>query len=365
MKYFGSLVWAVLMMGAIVGWLAFNTYAKKTVAEDKKVQQAETAKATAVKPLRVQVRRITATPRREVMTIRGRTEAVASVNVRARTSGQVIALEAEKGAFVEKGAVLCTLDMDTRAARLAEAEATLAQAELDYKAAAALMKQGYAAETREAANRAKRDAAIAAIKQVRIDIARTKIRAPFSGVVEEQPAKVGDLLSTGNVCARLVAQDPILVVGEVTENDVAKLKVGAAASASLVTGETVQGRIRFVAQMSDTATRTFRIEVEAPNTSRALRSGVTAEISVPLKQAPAHMLAYSLLSLSDNGRIGVRVVQDDNRIRFYPVTILGDGPGGAWVSGLPETARLITVGQDYVRDGQLVEPVEMTAEAGS
>lgn len=365
MKHLGSLVWAALMLGAIVGWLALNTYAKKTVTAEETALQSANAKSSIAKPLRVQVRRVTATSRREILTIRGRTESESMVNVRARTDGQVISLGADKGNFVKKGSVLCTLDMGTRAARLAEAEAVLAQAELDYKASATLMKRGYAPETQEAARKAKRDAALAIIKQVRIDIERTKIKAPFDGVVEDQPSKVGDLLKNGDVCAKLVSQDPILVVGEVTESEVAKLKIGMPATANLVTGEKAEGQIRFVAQMADAATRTFRVEIKVPNTERKLRSGITSQINVPLKESPAHMLAYSILSLSDNGRIGVRLVNTDNTIRFQPVTILDESKGGVWVSGLPEVARLITVGQDYVREGQTVEPVELTAEAGS
>ncbi len=365
MKYLGSLVWAALMLGAIAGWLALNNYAKTTVSVQEKNQAAANIKNSASRPVRVQVRRITATPRREVMTIRGRTEAMSIVDVRARTAGQIVGLNVKKGAYVQKGTILCTLDMGTRAARLAEAEAVLAQAELEYKASVTLMKRGFAPETQEAARKAKRDAALAIIKQVRIDIERTKIRAPFDGVVEVQPSKVGDLLKNGDICARLVSQNPILIVGEVSEKEVAKLTNGMEATAKLVTGEEARGRVRFVAQMADSATRTFRVEIEVANPKRQLRSGVTSEISVPLKQAPAHMLAYSLLSLSDKGRIGVRLVNEDNTISFMPITILDDGKSGVWVSGLPKSARLITVGQDYVREGQRVEPVELTAEAGS
>lgn len=365
MKHLGSLVWAALMLGAIAGWLALNSYAKKTVSEEKEATISANAAKSISRPVRVQVQRISAVPRREVMTIRGRTEAVAMVDVRARTAGQVIQLNADKGAFVKKDAIMCTLDMGTRQTRLAEAEAALAQAELDYTASSTLMKRGFAPETKSAAHKAKRDAARALIKQVRIDIERIRIRAPFDGIIEQQPSKIGDLLNTGDICARLISQDPILVVGEVTENEIVKLKTGMAATAKLVTGEQVSGTIRFVARMADASTRTFRVEVEIPNPQRSLRAGVTSRISVPLKSSMAHMLAYSLLSLSDDGRIGVRLVNEDDSIRFLPVTILDDSQDGVWVAGLPKTARLIIVGQDYVREGQQVEPVELTAAAGS
>ena len=60
--------------------------------------------------------------------------------------------------------------------------------------------------------------------------------------------------------------------------------------------------------------------------------------------------------LNDNGVVGVRVVEN-GIVRFMPVQIVSDGPDGMWVTGLPDGVDVITVGQEFVSDGQRVKPV--------
>ncbi len=364
MRKFASIAWAAAITAAITIWIFKGPYLLDKMGIRAEKKQAGEVSRSASGPARVRVRVVHAQMRNETLFLRGRTEAVARVEVRAQTSGQIIAVPVKKGAFVKKGAVLCMLDMGARKAQLAEAEAALAQAELDYKASTALSTSGFASKTREAANKARRDAALAAISRVKLDIERTRITAPFAGVIEEQPAKIGDLLQQGGSCATLVQQDPILVTGQVSERNISGLKVNMKAKASLVTGEKVSGHIRFIASSAEPATRTFKIELEVANPDRRLRDGVTARIEIPLALQKAHLVASSLLLLSDAGEIGVRIVDKDNVVRFMPVKILDDGITGTWVGGLPEKVTLITTGQGYVRHGQKVEPVFSTASSG-
>lgn len=61
-----------------------------------------------------------------------------------------------------------------------------------------------------------------------------------------------------------------------------------------------------------------------------------------------------MLTLNDDGELGIRTVTDDNIVRFIPIEIIGDGNDGVWLSGLPDPARVIIVGQDFVRHGDPV-----------
>src|SRR5690606_41511963 len=69
----------------------------------------------------------------------------------------------------------------------------------------------------------------------------------------------------------------------------------------------------------------------------------------------AHKIPASLLTLSDIGELGVKAVDDSGRVSFLPVSVLADEQGGTWVDGLPETVDLITVGQEFAVDGELVQ----------
>jgi len=142
----------------------------------------------------------------------------------------------------------------------------------------------------------------------------------------------------------------------VSECDIAILKIGNPASATLVTGETVEGKIRFVASRADDTTRTFRVEVELPNADGRLRVGVSADIHIPVKQLMAEKISPGILVLDDNGVVGVRAVEH-GIVRFHPVEIVSDGPDGMWVAGLPDHLAVITVGQSFVTDGERVKTV--------
>lgn len=355
MRMHKSYVWAGIVTIAIAGWLGSGM-----LTSDRTEPAEDTAKAPAQSLYRVQVREITAQPREASLLVRGRTEASRTVEVRARTTGIVEKVARREGDRVKAGDLLCQIDMTNRQARLAEARAKLASAKMELNAADKLAKQKFTAETTLAAKRAAYDAAQAAVEQMEWEIDYVAIKAPVDGTIAERPADEGSLLQVGGLCAKLLVLDPMLVVGSVSEREVGVLRTGMAGSATLVTGETAEGTLRFVAPSADQATRTFRIELEVPNPDRSLRDGVTSDIRIPLARTMAHKFSPALLGLNDAGQVGVRILDDANRVKFVPVRILGDDKEGVWVDGLPETARLITVGQDYVTENQVVDPVAET-----
>jgi multidrug efflux system membrane fusion protein len=147
----------------------------------------------------------------------------------------------------------------------------------------------------------------------------------------------------------------MLLVGRVAEKDVHLLKVEQPVTGVLSDGSTVEGPVSFIGAQSDPATRTYAVEIEVPNESYDLRSGLTTEIRIPVAEVLAHKISPALFALDDEGRIGVRIVNDDGVVEFHHVTIVRDETDGVWVSGLPTVATLITVGQELVVPGEIVE----------
>src|SRR5690606_18859464 len=132
---------------------------------------------------------------------------------------------------------------------------------------------------------------------------------------------------------------------------------GLKADISTVTGQTVSGEVTYIASVADNATRSFPVEIEIPNADFAIRDGVTAQATVNIGTAPGQLLPQSVLTLDDEGVLGVRTVED-GKVAFYPVTIVSDTRDGVWVTGLPPIAQVITVGQESVTAGQAVEASE-------
>ncbi|OWY04116.1 efflux RND transporter periplasmic adaptor subunit [Thioclava sp. IC9] len=319
-------------------------------------EQAQQVEETGTPAVPVQAMVSTAEPLDQGVLTRGQTEAARRVEVRAETTGKVISEPLGKGAQVEKGQLLCKLDPGTRPAALAEAQARLTEARLNATAAERLKEGGYRSETATASAQSALEAATAAVEAAQTELARLEITAPFAGLIEEDTAELGSLLSAGGLCATVIQLDPIKLVGYVPETEIDRVQSGAMVGARLATGREVMGKVTFVSQSADAATRTFRIEAEAPNGDQSIREGQTVEMIVAADGTKAHFLPASAMTLNDQGKLGVRLAVD-GVARFAPVDFLRDTPEGVWLAGLPESATVIVVGQDYVTEGS---PVAVT-----
>lgn len=308
-------------------------------------------------PLRVVVQEFAIRNIESAVILRGRTQLSRQVEVRAETTGQVVSDPLERGSRVAEGDVLCELAPGTRRAQLAEAEARLADAEINFHAADRLSEGGFAAQTRVASAQAAVRAAEAAVAAAQTELARLIIRAPFDGVLENETAERGSLLSAGGLCATVLRLDPMRVVGFAAEAQIDRLSEGAMAGARLSSGHEVTGRVTFLARSADPSTRTFRVEVTVPNPDLRIRDGMSADILVAAEATRGHLVPGSALTLDDAGRLGLRVLEQDDRVGFAPVTVLRDSQQGFWVSGLPDTVEVIVVGHEFVREGVSVEPV--------
>jgi len=326
-------------------------------AKAKTTDQPEKSDKKAAEIPTVRVRTITAEKRQQDLVVRGQTQALRKVQVRAETAGTVAAIHADKGATVKEGDTICELNVDARKAMLDQARATMKQRELEYEASKTLKEKGFRSDTSVAGDLAAYEAAKAEVRRMEKEMQNTRIRAPFDGIVDDRMADVGDYLSPGQPCALVVDQDPFLVVGQVSEKDITQIAIGADGWAKLVTGERVDGKVRFIAKSSNQATRTFRLELEVPNADGKIRDGITAEIHIASATVEAHRISPAILALDERGVIGVRIVDDKKRVRFLPVKIISDGADGVWVTGLPKQATIITVGQEYVAAGEQVKTV--------
>ncbi|WP_332701285.1 efflux RND transporter periplasmic adaptor subunit [Devosia sp.] len=306
--------------------------------------------------------------------LRGRTQAKASVGAVAETAGIVDTVHVTKGQNVAVGDLLCTLDQGTRAAAVAQAQAGLEQAnaglveaQADFDTNAELRAKGLAAPNTERSLEVALTSAKAAISSARAgldnaqaELDRTEIKAKVAGVVQDPIAVAGSMLPQGQPCATIVQLDPMVFIGQVPEARVSLARLGLDATISTVTGQSVAGKVTYISATADTATRSFPVEIEIPNANGAIRDGITATATVNMGSAPAHLLPQSVLTLNDDGVLGVSTVVDGS-VKFLPIQIASDTRNGVWVLGLPVSVDVITVGQEYVTDGQAVEATNVTA----
>lgn len=354
---------AVALVAAVVVWMLTGLLRGSTPASEQAAMEATRAAAAGL-PQRVSVQVSHArTVTREIV-VSARTEPNRAVELRAETEGRVTALGAERGSTVKAGTQIVGLDMRDRQARLDEARALINYAELQFEAARKLQTQQFVSETQMADLLSRVVSARAAVEAMELEVANTTLVAPFDAVLQDRSVEIGDYVNAGDAVAQLVDTDPLIVVGEVSERDVHELAVGSPGTARLVNGEPITGRVRYLAPVAAESTRTFRVELAIPNAQGNLRAGMTAEMRLAADEITAHVLSPALLTLDDSGTVGVKVVNERSKVEFHAVEIIGSSDAGITVTGLPETVRLIVVGQGFVKPGEVVEPVTLPATVG-
>ena len=302
-------------------------------------------------------RSVTVQPHENQYRLYGRTEANREVNVKAETAGLVVRTPAREGQRVTTGQILCQQDIDARQANVDQARAVLASAEFDLRSTKTLVEKGYRSEIQLANLSAQVDGARASVKSAEIELDNVNMRAPFSGLFERQIAEVGDFLAPGQPCGLLLELDPLIVVADLSETQLAAISKGALASIELATGEALEGKVRFIEARANNMTRTFRTEIEIPNPRMALRAGITATVVLGAGTIDAHLVPGRVMTLDANGEVGVRYLDEENTVRFALTKTVAEDDDGLWVTGLPETARVIIQGQDFVSVGTKVDPV--------
>jgi multidrug efflux system membrane fusion protein len=295
----------------------------------------------------------------------GRTEPHKTSVLAARDSGIIRALPSTDGQYVSEGTVLLSLEGPEKLAAIETAKALLAQREAQSAAADALLARGEGAKIAADTARAELAAAAAQLREAQSAVERLDVVAPFSGTVDDVLVERGSWVPAGTAVATILALNPIVVRGELGERDLGDVRIGTPATVNLANGVAVDGRVRYVRRQASEETRTFQVEVEIPNRGGDIPAGMSAEIVLHADPVSAVVVPRSVVTLADSGALGVRVVDDADRVAFVSVEVIDDGPDGLVLDGVPAGARVIVSGQDLVTDGELVRPVAAGADAAN
>lgn len=305
----------------------------------------------------VRVRSQTAEEVTRTIIVNGKTAPARIVELNAETDGRVVTIGKARGDRLDLGEIIVLLDERDRSARLAQAVATVKQRELEFAARKQLMGQSYVSEAQLQEAAAMLETAKVELARAELDIDNMIIRAPFDGALQERLVEIGDYVKAGDPIATFVDDRAVIVSANISEFDAHNVTKGEIASAKLATGEIVKGIIRYVAPVADEATRTFVVELEVDNADGAYRGGMTAELLIPAETIFAHKISPSLLTLDDEGNLGIKTVNEFGKVEFHRADVAMSSSDGVWIAGLPHSASIITVGQGFVNAGALVDSV--------
>lgn len=342
----------------LVVWMLTGLLSRKDGKSSGKAPAGITQTLFRVRAVRSEASLITRESR-----VNARTEADRSATLRAEVSGQVVSIGAARGSMVKQGDLIASVEGRERASRVAQAEATLRELEMQYESTRNLAEKGLASQSQLASAESSVESARAALTGARLDLEKSSIVAPFDGALAMRAVEVGDYLSPGGEVAVVTDLDPIVVSGYMTEKEIAGVHTGTGATAKLSTGGEIAGTITFISPEADSQTRMYKVEMRAGNADFAIRSGLTAVLSVPHDKILAHFVSPASILLADDGRIGLLLADENGVTSFCPIELVQTEEGGIWVSGPPEKSVIVTIGKDFVSPGQKVEVVFETPVA--
>lgn len=340
---------------AIVGWMGSGFIAPATQAEPDK-------EPVDVSLVSVAVESSSASLVPEVFTAEGQAVPDRDTILRVGMSGDIAELLVSKGDMVERDQVIARFDTATAQANLVRAQESLVQAQREYDNALELQQRGIATADRVTAAKAGLASAEANLVSAEDAVSNAEVKAPFAGRLEELDINEGEFVSAGSQVARIVDNMPLTVTIQIPQQSRSKIKVGQLATVSLITGEEVDGRVNFIGSSADASTRTFAAEIEIANEDGLIPAGVSAQVKISTGELMAHFVSPAILSLDTEGTLGVKAVDADNKVEFHEVSIVQAQTDGIWVSGLPESINLITIGQAFVNDGETVKPIVAEGE---
>ncbi len=296
------------------------------------------------------------------------------------TGYRVADVMVDEGDQVKKGQALARLDDTLLRAQIAQAEATLAQ----QKASAGLRKNQFeraeslgkagalsvdavdqARAAFETANAALM-AAEAAVNEMRVRQARMVLRAPEGGVILQRAIRPGDISTVASATPYFrIARDGLVELdAEMPDRRLADIKVGDTATVHLPTGQSLQGKVRFVSPRVDQNTNLGRVRIEM-GYNVALRPGSFAEATFDGVASETVTVRGSAVRYEAGGPV-LMVVDQNNQVRRTPVT-LGERYGDfvQVVEGPPAGTRVLATGAAFTLDGDVIQPISEDAAAAT
>lgn len=365
-----SVVIAIVFSIVVILWLLSGAFGTKSESPTDALSSlpnasAEDSNGTAASEVnskndgslfKVTVRDMEALSVADIITLQGDLEPARTITVKSETRGRVESIYVDNGTRVEKGAQLIALATDDRQARLEKAQAELKLREVQLDAAKKLEAKRMVSGNQVEEAVANVAAAKAAVKQVKVKLNQTRIKASFAGIVNHRHVELGDYLSPGDPIVDLIDDAHVKIVARVPQQHISKLSNGQSVEAELLDGTKINGELSYVSHNADSATRTFRMEAIAQQSAK-LRLGQSARVRLSLGEIMAHKVSSSILSLAADGNIYVNAVDEKNKVIRYSASIIKNDSDGVWLSGLPKQIKLIVVGQAFVAEGQTVLPV--------
>ncbi|GMR12017.1 MAG: efflux RND transporter periplasmic adaptor subunit [Gemmatimonadota bacterium] len=286
------------------------------------------------------------------------------VRISAEESGVIREIIVDKGSRVSLGQALLKIDDRVLTSQVAEATARAALARETWERRKRLFEEDrVGSELAYLEAKYGADQAVARLATLQERLARTVVRAPIAGVLEDRMVEVGTMVNTGTPVARIVSLDLVKVVAGVPERYAPEIRIGSAATVYfdvLADGE-FEEEITFVGATVNPSNRTFLIEIEMANPGGVIKPEMVANIEVVRgRLEDVVVIPQEALVRVESGFVVFVVTEEGGReVAEVRAVSLGPSQGNEVVveGGLDPGDKLITVGQKEVVDGDRLNVV--------
>ncbi len=292
----------------------------------------------------------------DVLEIAGRLEPRAEVRVSSELGGAVEEVRFDKGDRVERGALLARVGSDLLRAALAEAEAELEGARLDYVQAKQLVEREASPRQDFLGAEVNVKRFEARVEAARLRLTRSEITAPVSGVIVQRDIEPGEVLGPGSPVAVLHDTAVLRATIGIPETDISFFSVGSPAAVSLdaYPDRSFDGRITYIAPTATRPRRSFEAEVEVENADGTLRSGLIVRTGLQ-RRVFEDAVVVARDALVERDGILHAFVLEDGTAGLRSITLGPDEDDRVVITaGLEVGETLITNGHRDLVDGQPV-----------
>ncbi len=271
-----------------------------------------------------------------------------------QVSGRIDKMPVVLGDKIQKGQLVAHLDAAEIGARLEQAEASLEQAEREWKRVASLFEQQSVTRVEYDSAQSRQRIARGAVAEARAMMAYVEVTAPFDGVVTRKWADVGDLAAPGKPLVDLEDPSALQIEADVPEAIASQIRRDARLTARVdaINGD-VAGLVREIAPSADPASRTFRVKLELPQTA-GLMPGQFARLLVPIgENKSVHLPAAAVVQ---RGQLEIVFTVTNQHAQMHLVKSgKRSGDEIEILSGLEVGENVVVSGGKQLIDGQPVE----------
>ena len=409
-----SYIWAFLIALMVIGWMVsddlFDTSGSRDLAQDTG-NTISTTDLGKIQPITVNAVKVKNEETALTVRATGVTNTIFDIKIIARRSGVVKSIKVEEGNWIDERQTILELDSgtletdlqaaqadrlaalavynDTKrrygnsgeiAVKLRAAEADLESNKKTYEIAKSLVKQGVqselalsqkrallrAAETRlfELQNLPKElelSTSYARLKlidsrilQLKEQLGFTKILSPQRGWLNNLNVELGEFVNENRVLADILGLQTLTLTIPIAQINIRKISIDDLVKINFAGLGTVYGHVEKIGAKANQATRTFNVEINLENSDGKLRAGMTAEAEVIIGEVKAFKISPAHLNVLDDGRLSVKLVNELDRVEVIGVKLVRTAGNYAFISGIPDGAILLTSGQAYLNEGELV-----------